>query len=168
MVQRSPRKREIAGSNPAWGFVIKMVKIRVIGPKDLMKIMVIENLSFKYPYTERIFLNYYERYRDGFFVAEKKDIVGYIMNNPERKEIDSIAVHPEHRRRGIGSILLKKSYEYFKKKGEDEIFIHVRKSNKIAQAFYEHHGFVNKRTIPDYYIAAGKVEDGIEMKKELS
>jgi len=145
-----------------------MVKIRVIGPKDLMKIMVIENLSFEHPYTEQMFLNYYERYRDGFFVAEEKDVVGYIMNNPERKEIDSIAVHPEQRRRGIGSILLKKCYEYFKEKNADKIFIHVRKSNQTAQAFYAHHGFKKKKTIPYYYMMGGKVEDGIEMEKDLS
>lgn len=145
-----------------------MIKIRVIDPEDLMKVMVIENLSFKHPYTEQMFLDYYEKYRDGFFVAEEKDIVGYAMNNPERKEIDSIAVHPEQRRRGIGSILLEKSYEYFKEKNVDKIFIHVRKSNKTAQDFYAHHGFVKKKTIPDYYMISGKVEDGIEMEKDLS
>lgn len=147
-----------------------MVKIKVIGPEDLMRVMEIENLSFKYPYTEKIFLNYYEKYRDGFFVAEEKnEIVGYIMNNPERREIDSIAVHPDQRRKGIGSMLLKRSYNYFKEKNADKIFIHVRKSNEIAQAFYEHHGFKKRRVIPNYYMTnmIGEMEEGVEMKKDL-
>ncbi len=78
---------------------------------------------------------------------EKEKILGYIVYSPEG-HIISIAVHPQHRRKGIGRKLIQKAMEDPPQK---ELWAEVRRSNRGAQAFYFKMGFKVTGMVPNYY-----------------
>lgn len=122
---------------------------------DLEAILQIENQSFpKSPYDWTTFLNLYRLYPETFLVythathvQKEKGIWGYIIFSQEG-HIISIAVHPQHRRKGIGTQLLRRAMKtpHLKK-----VWAEVRRSNRGAQAFYSKMGFQIMGAIPNYY-----------------
>ncbi|MCD6171980.1 MAG: ribosomal protein S18-alanine N-acetyltransferase [Thermoplasmata archaeon] len=126
--------------------------------EDLPDVIKIENLSFKYTYPSSIFHDYLSKL---FFVAdENKKIVGYAIGDKHRHLIVSIAVHPEYRRNGIGTMLINEIL----KNMEDYAVLQVRKSNIDAIKFYKKNGFNEKNIIKYYYIDG---EDAILMSKKI-
>ena len=122
---------------------------------DLDQILQIEAQSFpKSPYDWATFMNLYYLYPETFLVyvdttcpGGKNRILGYIVYSADG-HIISIAVHPNHRRRGIGTELLKRTMSIPCVK---KIWAEVRKSNKSAQAFYFRRGFQTVGFVPNYY-----------------
>ncbi|MHC1567948.1 MAG: ribosomal protein S18-alanine N-acetyltransferase [Candidatus Syntropharchaeia archaeon] len=122
--------------------------IRKFRKSDLRRILEIEKEAFpKSPYDIFTFSYFYRIYPDFFLVHEEREITGYIIFNPEDGHIASIAVHPDYRRRGIGTKLVE---EVFKRTGR-KAYIEVRESNKGAQEFYKKIGFRKKGIISKYY-----------------
>jgi ribosomal-protein-alanine N-acetyltransferase len=62
-----------------------------------------------------------------------------------------IAVHPQFRRQGIGSMLLKELMRRLIKKGCTQIRLEVRVSNIAAQKMYEKFGFQSVEIVPGFY-----------------
>ena len=60
----------------------------------------------------------------------------------------SIAVHPHHRRKGIGKELIEEAVQRFRLK---KLWAEVRKSNGGAQSFYLKLGFKIVEEVPNYY-----------------
>ena len=129
---------------------------------DLDQIVQIEAQSFpKSPYDWATFINLHYLYPETFLVYVdtpcdgKVDttrfreglILGYIVYSADG-HIISIAAHPNHRRRGIGTELLKRTMSIPNVK---KIWAEVRKSNKSAQAFYFCRGFQTVGFVPNYY-----------------
>ena len=129
---------------------------------DLDQILQIEAQSFpKSPYDWATFINLYYLYPETFLVYidttcdgkvdttrfREGHILGYIVYSADG-HIISIAVHPNHRRRGIGTKLLKRTMSIPCVK---KIWAEVRKSNKSAQAFYFRRGFQTVGFVPNYY-----------------
>jgi ribosomal protein S18 acetylase RimI-like enzyme len=86
--------------------------------------------------------------------------VGYEMN------ADYIAVHKDHRRRGIASMLIEKMENFVKeRKGR---YIHILtcdiESYKPALEFYENNGYKKVAELPNYYVEG---EGRIDYLKEL-
>lgn len=128
--------------------------IRSFSLSDLDQILQIERRSFpKSPYDRATFINLYSHFHDTFLVYINKtedgneEVCGYIIYSPDG-HIISIAVHPNYRRMGIGTELLKKvfSYPHIKK-----VWAEVRRSNTVAQAFYINLGFKITGIVPNYY-----------------
>jgi ribosomal protein S18 acetylase RimI-like enzyme len=78
---------------------------------------------------------------------KEEEILGYIIFTMEGHVI-SIAVHPQHRRKGIGTQLLQKA---MKNPHLKKIWAEVRRSNQGAQAFYFNMGFQITGMVPNYY-----------------
>ncbi len=78
--------------------------------------------------------------------------------------IATIATHPTHRRRGIGSLLLREALKDAQSAGARRAFLEVRAGNEDAQAMYRKFGFgiTGRRTA--YYRDNG--EDAILMTLE--
>ena len=97
-------------------------------------------------------------------------IVGYIIARVENFEgkcmghIYSIAVKPEHRRKGIGSRLLGAMEEILRRNGAKVCYLEARKNNVAAINFYFKHGYRIFEILTDYY---GDREDGIRFLKFL-
>lgn len=128
--------------------------IRPFSLSDLDKILQIELRSFpKSPYDWITFVNLYSQYHNTFLVYINKtkegneEICGYIIYSPDG-HIISIAVHPNYRRRGIGTALLRK---VFTSPCIKKAWAEVRRSNSVAQAFYLKLGFKITGIIPNYY-----------------
>jgi ribosomal-protein-alanine N-acetyltransferase len=79
----------------------------------------------------------------GWVVEEEKRIIGFLVarNVLEEAEILNLAVQPESRRRGSGSLLLSEALNCFAHAGVRKTFLEVRESNAAAIAFYERHNF---------------------------
>ena len=129
--------------------------IRNFTISDLHPLLDIEHQAFpKSPYDGTTFLNLQWMYPQSFLVYVEKDIGereerlwGYIVFSLDG-HIISLAVHPEKRRKGIGSQLLRSvtHYPHIKK-----VWAEVRVSNQRAQTFYQRMGFETIGRLPNYY-----------------
>ncbi len=129
--------------------------IRPFSFSDLEPILQIENHSFpKSPYDWTTFLNLHHLYPETFLVYFKTDpeqrkeqILGYLIFSRDG-HIISIAVHPHHRRKGIGRKLLRTA---MKTSHLNKVWAEVRRSNQGAQVFYAKMGFHVTGIVPNYY-----------------
>jgi ribosomal-protein-alanine N-acetyltransferase len=123
---------------------------------DLLAIFRIEKASFPQPWPFAAF----ERYvgEPGFLVAEfGRGIAGYVVADsvPNHGQplghIKDIAVHPDQRGQGVGTLLLERSLGVLAAQGVASVKLEVRESNDTARSLYETFGFEHARTIPRYY-----------------
>ncbi len=122
--------------------------IRPFTPSDMDRILEIESQAFpKSPYSRGIFASLHRSNPATFLVYGEEKILGYLVYTPEG-HIISIAVDPRHRRKGIGTRLVK---EAIGNSTGEFIWAEVRKSNTGAQAFYGKLGFRKRGVIPRYY-----------------
>ena len=129
--------------------------IRRFRISDLDDILDIERHAFpKSPYSWATFVNLQWIYPETFLVyveerspAREPTLLGYIIFSQDG-HIISIAIHPEHRRRGIGRALIQRVI------GSPHIrrvWAEVRKGNHGAQAFYLQLGFSTVGLASGYY-----------------
>jgi len=71
--------------------------------------------------------------------------------NSDVIRIDSIAVDEDIRGKGIGSLLIKKVFEFAKDKGFKEIILEVVDTNPKAKKLYERLGFKEKKQVKFYF-----------------
>ncbi len=97
-------------------------------------------------------------------------IVGFLMYHLYPHEITekdvltitSFGVDKEFSNKGIGSDLFARAVFILK---EYNIYLHVRKSNFIAQKIYDKYGFKKVMEIENYYSWTSVNEDGIYLEK---
>jgi len=127
--------------------------IRPFSLSDLNSILQIESQSFpKSPYDWATFLQLHMLHPDTFLVYCNADhgveeILGYVIFSQDGHVI-SIAVHPGHRRKGIGSRLLQRA---MMTPNLQRLWAEVRRSNVGAQAFYSKMEFQMVGVVPNYY-----------------
>jgi len=130
-----------------------MYFIRGVQEKDISGIVAIEELSFPVPWPDFLFRDNLDN--PGFIVYEKeRQILGYAILGVfmDNAHLLSIAVHPEHRRHGIGSFLLKSCIDIARCYGYECVTLEVREKNLKGQKFYQAHGFKEKEIVPGYYL----------------
>ncbi|HHW30747.1 MAG TPA: ribosomal protein S18-alanine N-acetyltransferase [Clostridiaceae bacterium] len=148
---------------------MKDVEIFNATPECIDGIMIVENLSFRIPWsrnsiTDEITKNSFAKY---ICARIGNQIVGYagMWIICGEGHITNIAVHPEFRRNGIGSRLLSKLVEIARENDVYAMTLEVRKSNLGAQELYKKHGFKPSGIRKAYYSDNG--EDAIIMWKEI-
>jgi ribosomal-protein-alanine N-acetyltransferase len=116
-------------------------------------------------YSTLFFMNLYKRFPETFIIAEtNREIIGYIMCRIEtgipsfkvlgiakKGHVISIAVLPEHHRKGIGNQLIKKATRAMVNYKAKECYLEVRESNLPAIKLYKKLGFEVVRSIRNYY-----------------
>ncbi len=140
-----------------------------LGEDDLRQIIEIENLSFNNEdaYTREDFLRWLGYNPDFCLVAEIDGrIVGDMICRILRYKLDlaSCAIHPDYRRYGIGSVLLKEMETLAGKFGIRKIELQVRKTNSNGLAFWQKMGFEESGILPGFYPDG---EDGLQMTKKI-
>ena len=92
--------------------------------------------------------------------------IGYIYASVsfDQADIVSFLIKKNYRRKGFGSILLKKFIQKLCKKEIKSIFLEVSRQNKIAQNFYYKHKFKRVGVRPRYYKKKLSREDGYILK----
>ena len=80
-------------------------------------------------------------------------IIGYagVLMIENQAELLRIAVNPEHRKKGIGSLLLKYFLKFLKNNAISEFFLEVSEKNTTAINFYYSFNFKHIHTRKDYY-----------------
>ena len=120
--------------------------IRSATEEDLDRVLEIDQLSFRTPWTPHTFKI---ALKDIFFVIEQKEIMGYLVaclcDLGLRAEILRIAVHPDHRGKGIAKELIEASLLMFSKENVESVQLDVNSANRGAVKFYEKFGFEIKR-----------------------
>ena len=76
-------------------------------------------------------------------------LMGSCMTGYEghRGWINYLAVHPDHRRQGFASELMKKAEEILREAGCPKINLQIRSSNATVIAFYESIGFTEDKVV---------------------
>ena len=148
-------------------------RLREFRPEDLDRVIFINRTCLPENYSRYFFISIHKAFPDLFLVAEcDGEVVGYIMCRieksffrPPKGHVISIAVLPEHRRKGIGTAMLKEALARMSERyGVSECYLEVRVSNTPAISLYENLGFRRTDTIPKYY---GDGEDAYVMTKIL-
>jgi len=152
--------------------------LRRFRPQDLDKVIYVNKRCLPENYSSYFFIDLYERFPDTFLVAEEEnEIIGYVMCRIEtglpdfgllgiskRGHVISVAVLPEHRRKGIGTALMKEAMAGMGVYKAKECYLEVRVSNTPAVGLYKKVGFEISRAVHGYY-ANG--EDAYIMSRKL-
>lgn len=140
--------------------------VRNVGPDDIYTVIDLEYQNFDYPYPPEVINFLYEFYRDTFLVAEKdKDVIGFVIGIVQKKEghVLVIAIRDDYKKRGVGTFLMKKLIDVYKKKGITQLKLEVRASNVAALSMYRNLGFKITNRLKHYYENG---EDGFLLRRE--
>jgi ribosomal-protein-alanine N-acetyltransferase len=99
-------------------------------------------------------------------IAElNNQICGFVVARitGDEAEILNAAVDPAHRRKGIGSALLRTAISSAQAQNAKTIYLEVRESNSAAVSFYQRHGFEKTAQRRGYY--SSPRENAVVMKK---
>lgn len=135
--------------------------------EDIEQIMVIEQLSFKIPWTRESFISELNTNRLAVYIVAKLDgkVVGYagMWKVLDEGHITNIAVHPKLRHKKIATKMIEILINIAKKNNITKLTLEVRKSNILAQHLYENFGFEALGSRKKYY--ADNQEDALIMWK---
>ena len=126
-----------------------------------------EKLCFSDPWSERSIASELNNKLSYWLVAVEDDaLVGYVGSQSVLGESDmmNIAVHPQHRRKGIAEALVNALVEGLSERGNHSLMLEVRISNAPAIALYEKLGFEQVGRRPNYY--HHPKEDALILRKE--
>jgi [ribosomal protein S18]-alanine N-acetyltransferase len=144
------------------------LQIRDASLRDLDGIWQIERLSFSQPWSLRSFQRELTLPFSRLVVASgsengDRSLAGFLCRwlVADESHILNVAVHPELRRFGVGTQLIRVAIDEAKAKGIGLVTLEVRRSNVAARRLYRKLEFEERRLRRNYY-APG--EDAIVME----
>lgn len=150
------------------------IDIRKMTREDLPAVMEIENLSFVAKWNEQNMIDEMENNTfSNCWVIElsaenvkEKPIVGFVIFwiTFSTATINQIAIHPDIRRRQLGTALIDEVVNECHAKKVQTLTLEVRKSNQIAHEFYLKQGFHDVCVKEKYY---SNGEDALYMVMEI-
>lgn len=127
---------------------------KLLGPGDVDDVMELEGLCFRTRWTREQFLLGLERGAFRIFgIREAGALRAYVAFSLIAREMEvmNIATHPDHRRRGLGALLLGKALAVCKDEKAEQCFLEVRRSNHGAIDLYRKFGFIQVGERKNYY-----------------
>jgi [ribosomal protein S18]-alanine N-acetyltransferase len=135
---------------------------------DLAQVVRVERASFaERPYTRLDFVAYLLIARDGFIVAtEGGSVVGYAiaLSQGDEASIQSIAVSPQARGRGIGETLMRSALDHLAGRSS-RVHLLVASGNRAAIRLYLKLSFEETGKVIRGYYPDG--DDALEMARPL-
>ena len=131
------------------------------------QIAALEQMCFSDPWSEKSVASELDNSLSLWLVALEADtVVGYIGSQSVLGESDmmNVAVHPDHRRKGIAEALITELVSMLREKGNHCLSLEVRASNMPAISLYEKLGFSQVGLRKNYY--RNPREDGLILRKE--
>jgi ribosomal-protein-alanine N-acetyltransferase len=130
------------------------VHIRWMIRRDMPEVLAIESSSFEFPWSEEDFIRCLrQRNCIGMIAEHDERIVGCMIYELHRNRLHllNFAVHPDHRRRGIGRRMIQKLITKLSTQRRDRITLEVRETNLAAQLFFRSLGFRAISVLRDFY-----------------
>ena len=139
----------------------EVLDIRPIQENDIPSVLKIEQASYRFPWSERIFLDCVAAGYHCRVLLKEGDVAGYciVAHAAEEVHILNICVGPEYRREGCARLLIKNEISIGAESGAKEIYLEVRVSNLGAIDLYKGLGFKNVGVRKDYYPTGSGRED---------
>ena len=134
----------------------------------IAQVAALEKICFSDPWSENSVASELKNPLSCWLVAEEDGVVaGYVGSQTVIDESDmmNIAVHPDHRRKGIAEALVMELVEALKKRESQCLTLEVRASNEPAKALYEKLGFAQVGLRKNYY--RNPKEDALILRKEF-
>ena len=132
------------------------------------QVAALEKICFSDPWSENSVASELKNPLSCWLVAEEDGVVaGYVGSQTVIDESDmmNIAVHPDHRRKGIAEALVMELVKALKKRESQCLTLEVRASNEPAKALYEKLGFAQVGLRKNYY--RNPKEDALILRKEF-
>ena len=143
------------------------VQIRRLSLADLREIEVIEQRAYKTPWSRSMFASELAKGTSICLGAFEGDqLVGYVVNSRyvDAWHVMNVAVDPEHRGRGVATMLLERLFDLTADDARRGYTLEVRVSNRNAIGLYERLGFHSRGLRRGYY--TDNREDALIMWKD--
>lgn len=151
-----------------------MFTFREIEKEDLARIKILEDRAFEVGPYSLLMLRYAWKESIGLNILAEEggNIAGYIMASPVNSkvcDIETIAVDPDYRRRGLGRELISRIETMMINKGYHYSQLEVRVMNEEAINLYKNCGYEVTGYLKNYYSLDYKgSKDALRMRKRLS
>lgn len=140
-------------------------QIRRCEREDIQAVIEINTETLPEHYSDYFYYEILAEFPETFLVAELEgSLIGYIMCRIEygfshlkrlglarKGHIVSVAVREQHRRKGVGTMLIRASQEAMVQKTATECYLEVRVSNADAIALYQRLGYRVSGRLEAYY-----------------
>lgn len=141
--------------------------VRAAELADLSKIVEIEILCFpdETAFPPGMFA-YLIRYAMTLAAFEDNRMAGFIIGyaSGDTGFIYTLDVHPDYRRKGVGSMLIRALEERLRSQGVERIRLEAAIKNPAALELYRKAGYHKKEMLRNYY---GRGKNAVRMWKEL-
>jgi ribosomal-protein-alanine N-acetyltransferase len=142
------------------------LEVRPFARRDLRRIVEIERASFgKDAWPSELFLEYWRAAPKLFLIAkDDRKVAGYSITRTDWRgaELESIAIDPHFRGRGIAQALLQATIARL---DSSALRLMVSTANEPALRFYRQFGFIRTRKVANYY---GAGRDAWRMRLKLA
>ena len=130
-----------------------MYKVSFMDHSDLKEAYEIEKQTNPSPWSKENFFSSYEVGHKSLVCRINNVIVGFIIFSVINKEIHllNIAVHTEHQKKGIGSLLMETMLKQASVMGVSKVYLEVRSKNEKAILFYKKYNFIKDAVRVNYY-----------------
>lgn len=152
--------------------VLMTVTVQDASAKDLEKLYEIEKKCFEEEaFSKKQISQLLTDYNSvGLVALEEGEIVGFIVGiiyldrRASSGHVVTIDISPLHRRKGVGTMLLKELESIFAQKGVRVSLLEVREDNVVALGLYHKLGYKEVGRLENYYRNA----HGVYLKKVLA
>ncbi len=141
------------------------LRVRPMEAEDLDQIMLIENASYDFCWTKRIFRDCLKAGYCCLVLAEDDEVHGYsiLMVGPHDAHILNICIENVCRGQGWARHLMLEMMDMVSRVNCKELYLEVRPSNAIAIRLYESLGFNEIGVRSGYYKSSAGREDALVM-----
>jgi ribosomal protein S18 acetylase RimI-like enzyme len=145
------------------------ITIRQSDPKDFPALFRLDQKCFPpgIAYSKTMLRHFITQPGAECLVAvNEKEIVAFLLTeeNPPLGHVMTLDVAEAHRRKGIGSLLLRESENNLRFRGVRTMLLETATTNEVGVAFWRRHGYRIEAVLKNYY--PGHL-DAYEMRKRL-
>jgi ribosomal-protein-alanine N-acetyltransferase len=143
---------------------MKPFVISLLDASHLEGVAELERLCFAEPWSQQALALLLQDKNLGVVAMDEQGTpIGYggLLTVLDEGQITNIAVHPDHRKKGIGKAILEELINESRKRDIRELSLEVRQSNLPAKAMYQSHRFEIAGVRKGFY--RHPTEDGLVM-----
>jgi ribosomal-protein-alanine N-acetyltransferase len=144
--------------------------IRPMQYDDIAAVQRIEQQTYPYPWSERLFLDCLHPQYSSWLLYQTDITLGYLIMQPVVDECHllNICVAKDHHHQGYGQQLMQHCLQFAQSQQAVSILLEVRTSNHVAKSLYQKWQFECIATRKNYYPSHEGREDAEVYRRVLS